>query len=351
MSRPTDMLEPAIPTHLRVERTRPLNAPAGFTPLHASYSARFRPGVTRLPMIYLGVQFRPGANARAPIANLKARLAASAGPAFFDEALFIDRSGYTNVLFVGYWNDREIYDRWNASLPPDWWHDGLAVGGEIGAFREAYVPAVIDTETTFSHPCPEGYSRIADSMSGKTDTHEYWGSARDRIPRAQTDALQPRGAPVAASALSSGCLIEIRPHENLCVLRSGQDWSETEGDERSFYLQKVRPLLEKGMQEISLKGEALGCYFNRYMTLQGDDCPLEKTYSVSAWHSLGHLEAWVKADTHLAIWAAGIKHFKLAGDAARLRLYHELMVLRAEDQSFAYFNCHRGTGMLRSIQP
>jgi aldoxime dehydratase len=154
-----------------------------------------------------------------------------------------------------------------------------------------------------------------------------------------------------SSGGTSGRLIEIVPHENLCVLRSGQDWSETVGDERSFYLKKVRPLLEKGMQEISLKGKALGCYFNRYMTLQGDDGPLEKTYSVSAWHSLGQLEAWVKADTHLAIWAAGIKHFKLAGEEATLRLYHELMVLRAEDQSFAYFNCHAGTGMLRSIRP
>ena len=85
------------------------------------------------------------------------------------------------------------------------------------------------------------------------------------------------------------------------------------------------------------------------MAVQHDNGPVEKSYSVSAWHSLSELEDWVRADTHLAIWAAGIKHFKLAGDEAKLRLYHEMMVLRAEDQSFSYFNCHHETGMLRAV--
>ncbi|WP_181168034.1 phenylacetaldoxime dehydratase family protein [Mesorhizobium sp. B2-4-19] len=304
-------------------------------------------------MIYLGIQFRPGASAAASIANLRSGLSGPSAPGFFDEARFVDESGYVNAVFVGYWDDRAIYDRWAGSLPTGWWHRELPLTGEVGAFREAYTPAIVDTETTFSHPYPEGYSTIAAGMSGKTDTHEYWGSARDRIPRAQTETLLPDGRPrapyIASGAETRGRRIEIVPHGNLCVLRSGQDWSETRGEERAFYLQKVRPMLEKGMAEISGSGLSLGCYFNRYMMIESTDGPVEKTYSVSAWHSLGHLESWVKADTHLAIWAAGIKHFKLAGDEARLRLYHELVVLKAHDQSFDYFNCHRGTGMLCSI--
>ena len=30
-----------------------------------------------------------------------------------------------------------------------------------------------------------------------------------------------------------------------------------------------------------------------------------------------------------------------------LRLYHEVAVLRAEDQHFEYLNCHPATGLLR----
>jgi ABC-type branched-subunit amino acid transport system permease subunit len=352
MPHQADLLEPAIPAHLRVERTRPLNAPTGFSPQHSSYSARFDSRVKCLPMVYLGIQSRPHTDVRAVIAMLKSGLRSKGGPSFFDEARFVDDRGYVNVVLVGYWDDRQIYDRWNAALPEGWWYDGLTVDGPIGAFREAYTPSVTDTETTFSHPHPEGYATIADHMSGKTDTHEYWGSARDRIPRAQTEDLDPDGEPRASLAPGQETLgrrVDIAPYGNLCLLRSGQDWSGTEGEERAFYLGKVRPLLERGMAEISREGLRLGCYFNRHLRVEGTTGPVEKTYSVSAWHSLAHLEAWVKADTHLAIWAAGIKHFKLAGDAAKLRLYHELMVLKREDQSFSYFNCHRDTGMLRRI--
>ena len=103
------------------------------------------------------------------------------------------------------------------------------------------------------------------------------------------------------------------------------------------------------MNELNGVGVVPDCYFNRYMQLRGDQGLIEKTYSLSAWRSLGDLERWVRADTHLAIWRAAIKHYKQAGDDARLRLYHEMSVLKAADQSFAYFNCHHRTGMLKAL--
>ena len=141
----------------------------------------------------------------------------------------------------------------------------------------------------------------------------------------------------------------MRPDENLCLLRSGQDWTETSGAEREFYLTDVKPLLEIGMREISEDGVGIGCHFNRYMQLEAHGALVEKTYSLSAWRSLADLEAWVRADTHLQIFGAGIRHFKKAGESAKLRLYHEMMVLKASDQCFTYFNCHNQTGMLRRL--
>ncbi|WP_156633565.1 phenylacetaldoxime dehydratase family protein [Agrobacterium vitis] len=346
-------LEPAIPDHLRRTRTHPLGAPSNFSPIHASYSARFGQDVTTLPIIYLGLQFPPGTNADLAIASIENAIAGSSGPEYVDRARFIDVLGCENLIFALYWRDGERFRQWRAVMPADWWYRDLPTEGTIGAFEEAFLPSVMDTETTFSHPHPDGYSLLADKMSGKTDTHEYWGSARDRIPRAQFDALVPPPADernaLVPDVPTKGRCVTVEPHDNLCLLRSGQDWSDTSGPERAFYLETVKTMLEAGMREIDFDGYSVGCFFNRYMQIEGNSGALEKTYSLSAWRSLADLEAWVKADTHLKIFAAGLRHYRLAGETAKLRLYHEMMVLKAEDQSFRYFNCHEQTGMLRSL--
>jgi aliphatic aldoxime dehydratase len=85
------------------------------------------------------------------------------------------------------------------------------------------------------------------------------------------------------------------------------------------------------------------------MHLVDRNARLEKTYSLSAWHSLAELETWCRGGTHLRIFNAGIKHYRTAGDRAMLRLYHEMSVIQAKDQAFEYFNCHRHTGILNAI--
>ncbi|USG60450.1 phenylacetaldoxime dehydratase family protein [Sneathiella marina] len=347
-------LEPSIPEHLRVKRTRPLNAADDFVPTHPNYSARFDPRVKTLPMAYFGVQYKKEGDVAAikAIENLKTGFTSENGPSFWDLADYADEAGYLNSIIVGYWDSRDKFNKWEKGLPSDWWHSGAKLEGELGFFREVYTPGIVDTETTFSHQHPEGYSKIADHMSGDTDTHEYWGSARDRIPRAQTDALAPQGYPQAdlgKDGQTLGCYITVEPQENMCLLRSGQDWSETKEEEREFYLKKVKPALDQGMKEIRDIGNSFGCFFNRYMDLHSDDGPTEKSYSLSAWHALSDLEVWVKTKTHLAIFNAGIKHYEKAGADAKLHLYHEMSVVRAKDQSFAYFNCHAKTGLLNAI--
>jgi aldoxime dehydratase len=346
-------LEAAIPSHLQVKRTRQTLAPKGLVPQHPSYSARFDPSVKGLTMAYFGVQYRPDAEAEAQavIAALHDGLAGSDGSAYWDAAREVDEAGYVNHIAAAYWTDPGAQPKWEAARSNDWWHKELALDGAIGAFREVYRPSLMDSETTFTHPYPEGYSKIAAHMSGATDTHEYWGASRDRIPRSQVDAMEPQGVPHANATETHGRLVVVEPHGNLCLLRSGQDWTITEAAERAFYLEKVRPYLDAGMAELKQpEGLKAGCYFNRYVQLQTPDGPIEKTYSLSAWHSLVQIEQWVQTETHLAIFGAGIKHYKNAGENARLRLYHEMSVLKATDQSFTYFNCHPETGMLRALK-
>jgi aldoxime dehydratase len=346
-------LEPNIPAHLRVERTRPLAAPLDFVPVTPNYSARFSVSVEAIPMAFFGVQSLTKSPEYAQaIAYLEAGFSGTHAPKFWDRAEFVDEFGYHNTVVVGYWDDLVAYSSWHTQKPTQWWCQNAVINCELGFFRECYTPGIGDTETTFSHSVPEGFSKIAAGMSGDTDTHGYWGSARDRIPRAQTDALKPFGKPHAGITDASETLgrhILVEPHENLCLLRSGQDWSDVSEDERKLYFERVKPPLDIGMKDMRDNGRSFGCYFNRYMYLVGENGPLEKTYSLSAWHSLEELETWCKGGIHLCIFAAGTKHYKTAGIEAKLRLYHEMSVIRAKDQAFEYFNCHRRTGMLNAL--
>jgi aldoxime dehydratase len=97
-------------------------------------------------------------------------------------------------------------------------------------------------------------------------------------------------------------------------------------------------------------GRPLGCFANRYMTVLSDDGdPLDKTFGMSWWRSLGDLERWAESHpTHVAIFGAALRYLSTLGPAATLRLYHEVTVAAADEQFFEYLGCHDETGMLAS---
>jgi aldoxime dehydratase len=143
----------------------------------------------------------------------------------------------------------------------------------------------------------------------------------------------------------------VRGQDNLCLIRSGQDWSDTDGGERRMYLDEVEPVLRAGMDFLRDEGRTAGCYANRYMRViddRGD--PLDKSFGMSWWRSLADLDRWAKDHpTHKAIFGQAMKYLSTMGPAARLRLYHEVTVAAADDQHFEYLGCHPGTGLLRVL--
>jgi aldoxime dehydratase len=190
-------------------------------------------------------------------------------------------------------------------------------------------------------------AHLASAFSGLVQEHAYWGGARDRIPLSQTDGMSPAGNPKVAG---NGTHLRVIPHHNSCLIRSGQDWSATDGEQRRMYLEDVEPVLRAGMDYLSKDGLEIGCFANRYMTVvDGDGRPLEKSYGMSWWRSLADLERWAESHaTHLAIFGAANKYMTAAGADAKLKLYHEVTVAAASEQYFEYSNCHAKTGMLRA---
>ncbi|MFN5524531.1 phenylacetaldoxime dehydratase family protein, partial [Bradyrhizobium sp.] len=264
-------------------------------------------------------------------------------PSHWDLAHYVDQAGFANDVFVAYWDDVVRFDSWFEPARAAWTGPGAEGGGR---FIEVLRPAVERYETLFSSlGRPEGIAVIAEGMSGEVLEHAYWGGMRDRIPLSQTSEMRSLGKP---TLVQDGPRLRVIAQDNLCMIRSGQDWSDTDAAERRMYLDDVEPVLREGMDFLRDQGLSIGCYANRYMRLRGADGALtEKSYGQSWWQSLSALERWAESHpTHVRIFGAAMKYLSSLGPAARLRLYHEVTVAAADEQFFEYRGCHAKTGML-----
>ena len=342
-------METAIPSHLITARSRHRRVPDDYRPPYPSFVARHKPAVSQVVMAYFGLQYRgdaPSVAARS-LAEIAARFAGADGPSHWDRAHDVDQAGFSNIVSVAYWDDVGRFDRWFAPAREAWTGER---GEGIGRFIEVLRPGVARYETLFSSlGRPEGVAVIAEGMSGEVQEHAYWGGMRDRIPLSQTDAMSASGAPKADGGNGH---VRIVPHENLCLIRSGQDWSDTEASERKMYLDDVEPVLREGMDFLRDEGTPIGCYGNRYMrVLDADGRPVEKSYGQSWWRSLAALERWAESHpTHVRIFGAAMKYLSTLGPSAKLRLYHEVTVAAADEQFFEYQDCHPRTGMLAAVE-
>jgi aldoxime dehydratase len=339
-------MEPAIAENLRVERTLPPRVGAEFHPPYPSYVARFKPSVMRLAMAYFGVQdsgdATEAARANAWIAEAFAK---PNGPSHWDRAEYVDEKACPTSISAAYWDDVPAFDAWLRSVRSGWTGGAWA---KVGVFIEALRPSLRGFETLFSSlGRVEGAAVLSESMSGEIPEHAYWGGMRDRIPLSQVDAMTPAGSPGVAHA---GACITVIPHDNLCLIRSGQDWGDTDDVERKMYLTDIEPVLRQGMEYLRDDGLPIGCFANRYVrVLDAAGQPTEKSYGVSWWRGLSELERWAESHpTHLEIFGAAMKYLRQLGPAAKLRLYHEVTVARSDEQFFEYRNCHAKTGMLRA---
>jgi aldoxime dehydratase len=344
-------LESAIPSHLKVRRTRHRRVPDDYQPPYPAFVARHGHATKQVVMAYFGAQCAsaapPPALARA-LDWIAERFADANGPRHWDRAVYVDEAGFPTTVSVAYWDDQSAFDAWFSQARSGWTGGKIEFAG-VGTFVEALSPAVDRYETLFSSlGRPEGVAVLADGLSGDVMEHAYWGGMRDRIPASQISDMAPVGAP---GLIRDGSVARVKPHENICLIRSGQDWGDTDAAERKMYLDDVEPVLRTGMDFLRDDGLAVGCFANRYMTvLDRAGKPTEKTYGMSWWKSLAALERWSESHpTHVRIFGAAMAYLSKLGPAAKLRLYHEVTVACAAEQFFEYRNCHDKTGMLRAV--
>jgi aldoxime dehydratase len=115
-----------------------------------------------------------------------------------------------------------------------------------------------------------------------------------------------------------------------------------------MYLADVEPTLREGMEFLRDEGVSIGCFVNRYMTnLDDEGREIEKSFGMSWWKSLAAPERRAESHpTRLHIFGAAMRYRRKLEPAAKLRLYHEVSVVKSSEQFFEYLNCREGTGML-----
>jgi aldoxime dehydratase len=348
-------MESAIPPHLRCPRTRPARASEDYVPPYPAWVARMKPGATQVAMGYFGLQYRGEAGRIQALqfaADMQQHFALADGPGHHDLAHCVDEAGFDTLVAIAYWDDVTRFQRWQvAPMLSQWWNAPALLTGDLGAFREIVCPRVQRFETLFSTPDRfEGVARLAQGLSDPIREHGYWGGMRDRLPMSQTDGLRAQGELRQNFPPQPGQRVKVAPHENLALIRSGQEWTETDGRERELYLAEVEPVLREGMDFLRDAGLDVGCYANRYMRhvdalLQ----PLQKTFGMSYWRSLEQLERWSESHpTHVAIFGSFMRMVQAMNFDLKLRLYHEVTVARADEQFYEYINCHPRTGLLRA---
>ncbi|CAI8943155.1 phenylacetaldoxime dehydratase family protein [Pseudomonas sp. IT-P294] len=345
-------MESAIDKHLKCPRTLSRRVPDEYQPPFPMWVGRADEQLEQVVMGYWGVQYR-GEDQREAALNAMRHIAASLslpdGPLSHDLTHHTDNSGYDNLMIVGYWKDPAAYCRWLRTPEViEWWSSEDRVSDGLGYFREIVAPRAEQFETLygFRDELP-GVGAVMDSISDEIEEHGYWGSMRDRFPISQTDWMAPCGElTVIAGDPAKGGRVVVQGHDNIALIRSGQDWADAGDDERSLYLNEILPTLQAGMDFLRDSGKDLGCYSNRfvnYIDLDGNF--LNLSYNIGHWRSLEKLERWAESHpTHLRIF---VTFFRVATSLSKLRLYHEVSVSDAKDQVFEYINCHPQTGMLR----
>ncbi|OYO30841.1 phenylacetaldoxime dehydratase family protein [Janthinobacterium sp. PC23-8] len=344
-------MESAIAPHLQCPRTLARRAGDEYQPNYPCWSARAGGAVTQVVMAHFGVQSLGrelhGAACRA-LALITASFTLADGPGHHDLSHYVDAESYDNMIAIAYWDSPQAYLRWSAGVAA-WWDHPARLQEGIGYFREIHMPHVAQFETMFNTPDhPQGVGVVMGSLSGEIREHGYWGAMRDRLPLAQTDALAPDGALAQAARPESPGRLRVAGHDNLAIIRSGQDWGATDGQERALYLEQMAPVLVAGMNFLRDEGRAIGCYSNRYMThIDAAGRPLEKTFGVSHWRSLDALEQWAEFHpTHVEIFGTFLRMVQALAFQLKLSVFHEVAVLKPHEQDYEYINCHPRTGLL-----
>lgn len=332
----------------------PLKMPPNWDPPYPSFMSEFTDQAGAIAMAVIGVQFPDEAREKA----LTRMLSYYRQVAQNDSISYVDLSecgrdsaGCGQIVVTCYGIEPEPFDNAlnEGALQKSW--EALSddsVG--IGAYREFFNMPLERFETLHSGPDHlVGAANFRQALTDPIQHHGYWGSMRDRLPDSQLDRFIASGD-VSIDEKAPGHIV-LKGNHNLAIIRSGQDFSKAEDQEKQEYLRDIEPVLIAGMDFLRDEGAEVNCYDCRLMRfLDSDGAELDHTYGLAYFQDLADLEKWSeKHPTHLAIFGSFMRFAPKYGENMRSRFWHEVSVIPSDSQYAEYVNCAPGTGLLGAI--
>ena len=324
------------------------NMPAGWDPPAPAWQSAWRDRQSPLVTGVFGIQ-----NEKPTLLDNWAAGAISGAHAPFatERGTYVDRFGVSNFLYVFYWRKPDYDDWWSLDANSGWWSDMERIADRVGYWREVFAMPFDRFETLHSTESPHGIGVSADGMEGPIIEHGYPGGMRDRIPLSESSDL--RNSADMATRLESrttngGLRVVVTPPENMCVIRSGQNWGFCSPEQRRWYLEKLHPVLLEGMHYLGDNPRETNCYSLRFVDRKDDSWgAMEQSFGLGFATDVHAFEQWAKSHpTHLAIFDGFLNMVDTFGADLQLRLWHEVTALPGSGCEFEYIGCHPGTGLL-----
>jgi len=329
------------------------NMPENWEPPVDAWQSAFDEGIEELVFGYFGCQVLAGKSQSVFERQFLDGVKSESAPSFVTRAQYVDSSGYENHLFIAYWNSQNAFDAWWQSTPfAEWWEDDARLKGDTGLWREVFTVPVNRLETLFSSQNPTGAATLGQPFGEPVREHNYWGGMRDRIPAsADNDLLESAigdSLPKVKLPESRGKRLRASIPSNFCLIRSGQNWSDSSDKELETYLDVVRPNLTAGMAFLRDNPMETGCASCRLMDETNlDGSAAAQSFGLALFVSMKHLEDWSKTHpTHLAIFNSFFKMLDAHQGQVDLKLWHEVLIVDGSNSICEYVNCHPGTGLL-----
>ncbi len=270
-------------------------------------------------------------------------------PLHRDQGSFVDSHGIMNYVYAAYWRESSYLKWWQAQQ--DWWQSDDRTKSGHGYWREVVLIPFTHFETLHSTPSPHGLGSTADGLSGPILEHGYPGAARDRIALSSREDLDnpiDMKPGMSATQQNNGARIIVTPPEKICLIRSGQDWSQCDQQQQDYYLTEVHPSLKEGMKFLQENPLETNCYNMQLINSKDKDWKdIKQSFGMGYAVDILAFENWAKSHpTHLKIFARFMAMIEKFGTNLALQLWHEVIILPAQGCEFEYINCHPKTGML-----
>ena len=324
------------------------NMPENWQPPAPAWQANWKDSADPMVVVYFGIQ----ANSPDKLdAWAKSALNSEFAPERIERGQFVDQQEITNSLYICYWK-RSEYDLWWAlEANQAWWSSDERLKDGVGYWREVVAMPYDRFETLNSSTEPHGISAVAEELEGPIEEHGYAGGMRDRIALSDTQDLKNSASTstkIEATKLDNDKRVQLIPPKNMCIIRSGQNWSYCDEEQSTIYLNKVHPVLQKGMRFLRDNPIETECYSMRFVDIKDSTWDeMSQSFGLGYASDIYAFEEWAKSHpTHIAILDRFMEMVGHFGEKLQLRLWHEVVILPEDGCEFEYINCHNQTGLL-----